>query len=63
MKLEISWQMVIVYSVAFVVTGGLIWKGIVPAVTISALLAWLVPSPLQKKPEIVVAHMEPEKIQ
>lgn len=49
MKLEWQWPAVVVFSVVFATIGALVYFGKVPADGLLMLLAWLIPSPMQRK--------------
>lgn len=52
-KLDLQWPAALMFTVAFVVIGGLVYTAKIHTEALFALLAWLVPGPtLGAKPEV-----------
>ena len=51
MKLQLEWPAVVLFSVVFVTLGALVYFGKMPHEALGVLMAWLIPSPFQKKPD------------
>jgi hypothetical protein len=49
MKIDFQWPHAIVFTSVTLVLGVLVYAGKIPASTLGALVAWLVPSPIGKK--------------
>lgn len=47
MKIDFQWPAAMVFSVAFVTLGALVYFGKMPHEALAALLTWLIPSPFQ----------------
>lgn len=54
LSIDWKWPNTIIFCVVAIVLGGLVYVGKMPPATMSVLLAWLIPSPLNHKADAVV---------
>jgi len=52
-----QWPSAIIFCVVTIVLGGLIYTGKLPAEMLTALVAWLIPSPIKPAPTSTTANV------